>query len=313
MTLPWFKILVNDWTADTSHLSCVETGAFIRLLCAIWRNAEKTGSPSVRDNDSLLAKLAGVTLTEWRRIRPSLIGDGPDSLMVSSEGLVWVEWLTGQYETTAEFKRGRSEWMKRLNKTKPKNEPVDAPLNGTINGTINEPINGTINVHYARACQSQSQSQNQTPNQAPIEPDSEEVTGIPTLQGSMCMGSESHTNARATENATDETTTDVAIIEQHPVANTTSADDFERFIAAYPKHRARGAAYDAWRTLHRSGKLPPIEVILADIERHIQLDPNWRTERFTPNPARYLTDELWLDQYNAPRENALIQALAEGR
>lgn len=311
MTLPWFKLMANDWTADTAHLSCVETGAFIRLLCAIWRNAEKTGSPSVRDNDSLLAKLAGVTLTEWRRIRLSLIGDGPDSLMVSSEGLVWVEWLSNQYETTVSFKRGRSEWMKRLNETKPQKQPVDAPLNGTIN----EPINGTINVQYARACQSQNQnqSQNQTPNQVPSEPDSEEVTRIPTLQGSMCMSSESHTNARATENATDETTTAVAVIEQHPVTATNPADDFERFIAAYPKHRARGAAYDAWKLLHRTGKLPPIETILADIERHIQLDPNWRTERFTPNPARYLTDELWHDQYNAPRDNALIQALAEGR
>jgi len=120
--------------------------------------------------------------------------------------------------------------------------------------------------------------------------------------------------AESAREKNDDVTTALSVPSNLPArSNGNGGADFERFIEAYPKHRARGAAYEAWRTLHRSGKLPPIEVILADIERHIQLDPNWRTERFTPNPARYLTDELWLDQYNAPRENALIQALAEGR
>lgn len=116
-----------------------------------------------------------------------------------------------------------------------------------------------------------------------------------------------------------EPTAAIAIIGPSPPARANGRNpnitEFERFWEAYPKQVARGAAYEAWSALRRAGGLPDIEVLIASIEAHKRFEPNWRTERFIPNPAKYLSEHRWLDVFQAqsPITDPLMCALAEGR
>lgn len=62
----WMPLYIGDWAAATAHLSCEEDGAYGRLVRWYWRN----GAPS--DSDALLAKIAGVTPSRWRKLRPAV-------------------------------------------------------------------------------------------------------------------------------------------------------------------------------------------------------------------------------------------------
>ena len=54
-------IYVADLIADTAHLTTVQFGAYVRLLCAMWRSEDGTLS----DNPETLARLTGVHAPRW--------------------------------------------------------------------------------------------------------------------------------------------------------------------------------------------------------------------------------------------------------
>ena len=62
----WLPFNVESYRADTADLSTVEHGAFLLLRLHYWRS----GPP--RDDNKILARIAGLSITEWRRVRPSL-------------------------------------------------------------------------------------------------------------------------------------------------------------------------------------------------------------------------------------------------
>ena len=57
----WMPIYVADLIADTAHLTTVQFGAYVRLLCAMWRSEDGTLS----DNPETLARLTGVHAPRW--------------------------------------------------------------------------------------------------------------------------------------------------------------------------------------------------------------------------------------------------------
>lgn len=66
MPRPWMPLYVGDYLRDTMHLSTVEHGAYCLLLFYYWN----TGS--LPDDDRHLARIARMSLRQWRRHRPVL-------------------------------------------------------------------------------------------------------------------------------------------------------------------------------------------------------------------------------------------------
>ena len=60
------SINVSDLIADTLYLSPAEFGCYMRLLLAYWR----TGP--AKNDDRVLARIAGMTLREWSAVRPKI-------------------------------------------------------------------------------------------------------------------------------------------------------------------------------------------------------------------------------------------------
>ena len=54
-----FSIHLPDHVADTVHLSAEEHGCYMRLLFSYWRS----GPP--KDDDRVLARIAGLSVEEW--------------------------------------------------------------------------------------------------------------------------------------------------------------------------------------------------------------------------------------------------------
>ncbi len=63
---PWMPFYPSDFDADTRHLSPVETGAYIRLICHYWLRGGLPNEP-VR-----LAAIAGMGLQQWQSICSAL-------------------------------------------------------------------------------------------------------------------------------------------------------------------------------------------------------------------------------------------------
>lgn len=64
--LPFFT---DAYLADTRHLTTEEHGAYLLLLMCAWR----TRGCLLRDDDRQLARIAGMSPTRWRRIRPVMV------------------------------------------------------------------------------------------------------------------------------------------------------------------------------------------------------------------------------------------------
>lgn len=62
----WMPVWVADHVADTARQTAAEYGAYMRLLCNYWWS----GPP--RDNNDTLARITGMTVAEWRKVRPAI-------------------------------------------------------------------------------------------------------------------------------------------------------------------------------------------------------------------------------------------------
>ncbi len=65
--LPYMPFFVNDYLADTSHLTPAEHGAYLLLILNYWQR----GKPPP-DDDKRLASLVRVSVDEWQTIRPGI-------------------------------------------------------------------------------------------------------------------------------------------------------------------------------------------------------------------------------------------------
>jgi hypothetical protein len=79
-------------------------------------------------------------------------------------------------------------------------------------------------------------------------------------------------------------------------AHDRQADPFGEFWELYPKKVGKKPAREKWKAkkLDRDA-----ESILADVRDRLKLDTRWK-EGFIPNPATYLTQERWQDEWRSP-------------
>lgn len=67
--LPFMKFYVNDFLADTEHLSTEEKGIYMLLLIAMWRKADAI----IPNDDRKLANIAGLSRRKWLAERPLIM------------------------------------------------------------------------------------------------------------------------------------------------------------------------------------------------------------------------------------------------
>lgn len=80
-------------------------------------------------------------------------------------------------------------------------------------------------------------------------------------------------------------------------SQTTLMERFEIFYKAYPRHKSRGDAEKAWKSLK------PDDALLAKIMKALEVakkDPNWQKNngQFVPYPASWLRAKGWEDEQN---------------
>ncbi len=66
-SLPFMPFYVSEYLADTSHLTTLEHGAYLRLIFAYWQRRRPLPS-----DDDKLARIAGLTPDEWGEHRDTL-------------------------------------------------------------------------------------------------------------------------------------------------------------------------------------------------------------------------------------------------
>lgn len=106
------RLWTDSYLADTTHLTTIEHGAYLLLLMAAWRGKSHT----LPNDDKLLARYAGVTARQWRRIRPTL------EPLFKVEGGVWVngrlldEIAFVRRQRQLQSDKGKRSALKRLNR-----------------------------------------------------------------------------------------------------------------------------------------------------------------------------------------------------
>lgn len=63
---PALPVFTDAYLADTRHLTTEEHGVYLLLLMCAWR----TRGCTLKDDDRMLARIAGLTPNKWRRVRP---------------------------------------------------------------------------------------------------------------------------------------------------------------------------------------------------------------------------------------------------
>jgi uncharacterized protein YdaU (DUF1376 family) len=63
---PALPLWTDAYIADTMHMGCLESGAYLHLLMAAWRSPTCT----LPDDDKMLGRMARCTPREWAKVRP---------------------------------------------------------------------------------------------------------------------------------------------------------------------------------------------------------------------------------------------------
>ena len=66
---PALPLFTDAYLADTRHLTTEEHGAYLLLLMCAWRSS----GCELTDDDKTLARIAGLSPTRWRRLKPALV------------------------------------------------------------------------------------------------------------------------------------------------------------------------------------------------------------------------------------------------
>ncbi len=279
MNIPFFPFYVNDWLGGTNHLSDTECGVLIRVWCHLWRNGERTGNPTLADDDRVLARLLGRSVSGWRRVKQGLT-EGENAPLEITNGRLVSQCVTRSFEKALSKYLSQREGARRTNRK--------LARSGT--DTVTDPATGTDNGDTRARFQNQMS-----------EPDIYTEPNSHTLPLSPSRGHQEPDR---------ECVCDESSHECRPDPNQTL---FERFWEAYPKKVGRDAARRAFHNVRL--RLPDEDILLASIRDHMERDERWRNERYIPNPSTYLLDGRWKDRLDAPRweDDPLQVALAEGR
>lgn len=66
---PYLPLWTDAYLADTTHLRTEEHGAYLLLLFSAWRTADC----SLPDDDDILSRTVGLSLTRWQTMKPTVM------------------------------------------------------------------------------------------------------------------------------------------------------------------------------------------------------------------------------------------------
>jgi uncharacterized protein YdaU (DUF1376 family) len=96
--LPILPLKTDALLADTTHMSAEEFGVYCRILFVMWRQGGK-----LRDDDSEMAVIGGVTIKRWKAIREKVMRP-----MTAIGGLVSQGRLTDTWMQVQELRKKRA-------------------------------------------------------------------------------------------------------------------------------------------------------------------------------------------------------------
>ena len=104
----WYPVYPADFAIDTMHLTPEQVGAYVRILNMMWRQ-----SGQLKNDDNYLAKVVGVSLQKWRRIKVVI-----EPLFNTTDATCWsCDWLSTELEkakgnSEAKRKNAQKRWQK---------------------------------------------------------------------------------------------------------------------------------------------------------------------------------------------------------
>lgn len=66
---PYLPLFTDAYIADTMHLDCMESGAYLHLLIAAWRSPDC----NLPDDDKMLARMAKCSPRQWVKVRGAVM------------------------------------------------------------------------------------------------------------------------------------------------------------------------------------------------------------------------------------------------
>lgn len=127
---PSMPMYWDAYLADTTHLSTEEHGAYLLLLAAMWRR-----NGSVPDDDKDNARILGLSLPKWRRIKQRLA-----SFLIIDDGQISQKKLQELWQTTQEkIEKNRQNGLRGGRPTSNKSNDL-AKANGSASVKRNETI-----------------------------------------------------------------------------------------------------------------------------------------------------------------------------
>lgn len=131
---PAMPLWTDAYLGDTKHLTTIEHGAYLLLLIAMWRTKAK----SLPNDDKLLARYAGLTPGQWRRIKPILW-----PFMDVKDGRVTQGRLTDEANAVRQHSKKQSDkakarWLKNKESGDAAAMPDGCRTNATLTLTLNE-------------------------------------------------------------------------------------------------------------------------------------------------------------------------------
>lgn len=104
-------------------------------LCHMWRNGERTGNPSLTDDDRVLARLIGWSVTGWRRVKQGLT-EGENALLEVTNGRLVSQCMSRSSEKALAKYLSQREGARRTNRKLARSgtDTVTDPATGTDSG-----------------------------------------------------------------------------------------------------------------------------------------------------------------------------------
>lgn len=96
--LPVLPLKTDALLADTTHMSAEEFGAYVRILCVMWRHEAR-----LPDDPVELARIAGVSPRRWKQIADRVMRP-----MLVTAGTVSQKRLTATWLDVQEIRRKRA-------------------------------------------------------------------------------------------------------------------------------------------------------------------------------------------------------------
>jgi uncharacterized protein YdaU (DUF1376 family) len=105
---PALPLWTDAYLGDTAHLTTIEHGAYLLLLMAMWRTAEK----SLPSDDKMLARYARLNAGQWARMRPIIMPFFREKDGRISQGRLTDEASAVKRNSRRQSNKAKARWLK---------------------------------------------------------------------------------------------------------------------------------------------------------------------------------------------------------